>query len=36
MLDDPLEYGFGEDDATTENGGIWLDDLHLTSEMHDV
>jgi len=35
VLDDPLEYDFSEDD-TTEVGGIWADDLHLTSEVHDI
>jgi hypothetical protein len=36
VLDGPLEYDFSEDDVTTEGGGIWADDLHLTSEMHDI
>src|SRR5258707_3892601 len=36
VLDDPLEYDFTEDDVTTEVGGIWADDLHLTSEVHDI
>ena len=36
MLDDPLEYDFHEDDPTDEGGSIWADDLHLTSEVHDI
>ena len=36
VLDDPLEYDFTEDDVTTEAGGIWADELHLTSEVHDI
>jgi phospholipase/lecithinase/hemolysin len=35
-LDDPLEYEFTEDDPQTEGGGIWVDDLHPTSEVHDL
>ncbi|KAI6108141.1 SGNH hydrolase-type esterase domain-containing protein [Pisolithus sp. B1] len=36
VLDDPLEFDFSEDDPTTEGGGIWMDDLHVTTEVHDV
>ncbi|KAI6128911.1 hypothetical protein EDD16DRAFT_26463 [Pisolithus croceorrhizus] len=36
VLDDPLEFDFSEDDPTTEGGGIWADDLHVTTEVHDV
>ncbi|XP_006463806.1 hypothetical protein AGABI2DRAFT_120609 [Agaricus bisporus var. bisporus H97] len=36
ILDDPLEYEFTEDDPETEGGGIWVDDLHPTSEVHDI
>lgn len=36
VLEDPAEFDFGEDDPTTEGGGIWQDDLHLTSDMHSV
>ncbi|KAI0710089.1 hypothetical protein C8Q76DRAFT_624757 [Earliella scabrosa] len=36
VLDDPAEFDFGEDDPTTEGGGIWADDLHLTADVHDV
>ncbi|KAI0054124.1 carbohydrate esterase family 16 protein [Auriscalpium vulgare] len=36
VLEDPLEYDFSEDDPTTEGGGIWMDDLHLTSEVHGI
>ena len=36
VLDDPLEYDFNEDDPADEGGSIWADDLHLTSEVHDI
>lgn len=36
FLDDPLDFGFDEDDATTEGGAIWLDELHFTSEVHAI
>ena len=36
VLDAPAEFDFGEDDPTTEGGGIWADDLHLTADVHDV
>lgn len=36
VLEDPLKYDLGEDDPTIERGGIWVDDLHLTSEVHDI
>lgn len=36
ILDDPLEHEFTEDDPETEGGGIWVDDLHPTSEVHDI
>ncbi|KAM5539794.1 hypothetical protein V8D89_006607 [Ganoderma adspersum] len=36
VLEDPLEYDFSEDDPTIDGGGIWVDDLHLTSEVHDI
>jgi hypothetical protein len=36
VLDDPLEYDFTEGDVTTEGGGIWADDLHLRSEVHEI
>ncbi|KAI5992069.1 SGNH hydrolase-type esterase domain-containing protein [Pisolithus albus] len=36
VLDDPLEFDFSEDDPTTEGGGIWVDDLHMTTEVHDI
>ncbi|KAI6042905.1 hypothetical protein EDC04DRAFT_2655336 [Pisolithus marmoratus] len=39
-----MEFGTGnkeatvllEDDPTTEGGGIWVDDLHVTTEVHDI
>lgn len=36
ILDDPCEYGFDEDDADIEGGEIWEDDLHLTTEVHEI
>lgn len=30
VLEEPCEFDFNEDDPTTEGGGIWADDLHLT------
>ena len=36
VLEDPLDYDFAEDDPTTEGGGIWIDDLHLTEEVHSI
>ncbi|KDQ26342.1 carbohydrate esterase family 16 protein, partial [Pleurotus ostreatus PC15] len=36
VLDDPLEYDFGEDDPVIEGGRIWEDGLHLTSDIHDI
>lgn len=36
VLDDPEEYDFCEDDTVDEGGRIWLDELHLTSEVHDI
>ncbi|TBU21927.1 hypothetical protein BD311DRAFT_771330 [Dichomitus squalens] len=36
VLDDPLEYEFSEGDPADEGGGIWVDELHLTSEVHDI
>ncbi|TFY56041.1 hypothetical protein EVG20_g9087 [Dentipellis fragilis] len=35
VLEDPSEFGFSEDDPDTEGGGIWEDDLHLTTDVHD-
>lgn len=36
VLDDPEEYDFCEDDTTDEGGRIWVDELHLTSGVHDI
>ncbi|KAH7885682.1 hypothetical protein F5I97DRAFT_1874324 [Phlebopus sp. FC_14] len=36
VLEDPLEYDFSEDDPVNEGGCIWADDLHLTSEVHNI
>ncbi|KAI8969540.1 SGNH hydrolase-type esterase domain-containing protein [Trametes punicea] len=35
-FDDPLKYDFSEDDPTEEGGSIWVDELHLTSEVQDI
>ncbi|KAA1470954.1 hypothetical protein DENSPDRAFT_871282 [Dentipellis sp. KUC8613] len=35
VLEDPCEFGFSEDDPDTEAAGIWEDDLHLTTDVHD-
>lgn len=35
ILDDPEEYDFSEDDVD-DVGAIWLDELHLSSEVHQV
>ena len=36
LLGDPEEYDLCEDDTAQEGGRIWLDELHLTSEVHDI
>ncbi|KAK0444356.1 hypothetical protein EV421DRAFT_1709392, partial [Armillaria borealis] len=36
VLDDPLEYDFGENDPDDEGGAIWEDDLHLTPAVHAI
>ncbi|KAK0243216.1 hypothetical protein EDD85DRAFT_947362 [Armillaria nabsnona] len=36
VLDDPLEYAFGENDPDDEGGAIWGDDLHLTPAVHAI
>ncbi|KIK11539.1 hypothetical protein PISMIDRAFT_690281 [Pisolithus microcarpus 441] len=36
VLNDPLEFDLSDDDPTTEGGGIWVDDLHVTAEVHDI
>lgn len=36
ILDNPEDYDFREDDVTEEGGAIWLDGLHLTSDVHDI
>ena len=35
MIKDSLEYDFSGDDVTDEGGGICIDDLYLTSDVHD-
>ncbi|OBZ65668.1 hypothetical protein A0H81_14364 [Grifola frondosa] len=36
VLDDPEKFGFQEDDVTEQGGAIWMDDLHMTSEVHAI
>ena len=36
ILDNPEEYDFQPDDVTQEGGGIWDDELHLTTEVHAI
>ena len=36
VLDDPISYGFTFEDVRKEGGGIWYDNLHPTSRMHDI
>ncbi|PBL03007.1 hypothetical protein ARMGADRAFT_281021 [Armillaria gallica] len=36
VLDDPLEYDFGENDPDDEGGAVWEDDLHLTPAVHAI
>jgi len=36
VLDDPLDFGFTEDDLETEGAGIWVDDLHSTLIVHSI
>ena len=36
VLDEPLDFDFAEDDPEIEGAGIWMDDLHLTPEIHAI
>ena len=36
VLEDPTEFDLSEDDPDTEGGSFWEDDLHLTSDIHDI
>jgi phospholipase/lecithinase/hemolysin len=36
VLDDPEEFGFAEDDVSEQGGAIWMDDMHITSEVHAI
>jgi len=36
ILDDPLNFDFGEDDVGEANGVIWVDELHLSSAAHSI
>lgn len=31
-----MDFSFQEDDATEEGGGIWIDGLHCTSDVHAI
>lgn len=36
VLDNPTQFGFAESDPDTECGGIWVDHMHPTSDMHEI
>ncbi|KAG2147659.1 hypothetical protein DEU56DRAFT_785188 [Suillus clintonianus] len=36
VLDNPVKYGFTENDIAQEGGGIWADELHVTSGVQKV
>jgi phospholipase/lecithinase/hemolysin len=36
ILDNPDEYGFQDDDVMEEGGAIWQDELHMTTEVHEI
>ncbi|WVW86551.1 hypothetical protein I302_108601 [Kwoniella bestiolae CBS 10118] len=36
ILEDPTRYDFRQEDPTLPSGGIWVDGLHPTSEVHEV
>ncbi|KAG9093837.1 hypothetical protein FS749_013643 [Ceratobasidium sp. UAMH 11750] len=36
ILDNPVKHGFAEADATEYGGGIWVDNIHLTSAVHKI
>ncbi|KAH6910826.1 hypothetical protein BKA70DRAFT_94336 [Coprinopsis sp. MPI-PUGE-AT-0042] len=36
ILDSPEDHGFTEEDVEEEGGSVWLDDLHLTTEVHEI
>ncbi|TDL18023.1 hypothetical protein BD410DRAFT_901086 [Rickenella mellea] len=36
ILDDPDDFDFQEDDVDREGGAIWIDQLHLSSEVHSI
>jgi phospholipase/lecithinase/hemolysin len=36
ILDDPVKFGFKEEDESAEGGGIWVDHLHPTSAIHAI
>jgi hypothetical protein len=36
VLDDFVEFDFSESDVEEAGGGIWLDEIHLTSAVHSI
>ncbi|KAG8743607.1 hypothetical protein FRC10_011670 [Ceratobasidium sp. 414] len=36
ILDNPVKHGFAETDVTEYGGGIWVDNIHLTSAVHKI
>ena len=36
ILDNPTKHNFEGKDVTLEGGGIWVDRLHLTAEVHAI
>ncbi|EIN03914.1 hypothetical protein PUNSTDRAFT_109062 [Punctularia strigosozonata HHB-11173 SS5] len=36
ILDNHENYGFTDDDIAEEGGNFWLDDLHITGDVHEV
>ena len=36
VLDNPVRYGFKEEDRSKNGGGIWVDRLHPTTKMHEI
>jgi phospholipase/lecithinase/hemolysin len=36
LLDEPVKYGFVEEDTKMSGGAIWFDGLHPTSKVHEA
>jgi phospholipase/lecithinase/hemolysin len=36
ILDNPIAYSFERYDPSKAHGGIWVDGLHPTEEVHDI